>query len=147
MESDLSGLDFSVLLIYFVTNQDDWNVVADSGQVLIPFGNIFISNSGCDIKHKNSSIGTDVVSFSEASKFLLPSSIPERELNGTVVSVEGDRADFNTLGGDVFLFEFTGDVSFYESCFSNTTISDEDDLELGYDLRSLHGLMKIEILL
>ena len=56
-----------------------------------------------------------------------------------MVSVEGDGTDFNTLGGDVFLFEFTGDVSFDEGSFSNSTISDENDFELGDDLGSLHA--------
>jgi hypothetical protein len=54
-----------------------------------------------------------------------------------VVGVESDRADFNTLGGDVFFFELTGDVSFDEGSFTDSTVSYENNLEFGNDLRSL----------
>lgn len=55
-----------------------------------------------------------------------------------MVSIECNGANFNTLSGDVFLLELTGNVSFYEGCFSDTTVSDEYDFELGYNLGSLH---------
>jgi hypothetical protein len=41
------------------------------------------------------------------------------------------------LGSDVFLFEFTGNVSFDESGLSDATVTDEHNLELSNDLRSL----------
>jgi hypothetical protein len=46
MESDLTGLDFSILNISLVTNQTDRNIGANFGKVLIPFVNISISISG-----------------------------------------------------------------------------------------------------
>ena len=55
-----------------------------------------------------------------------------------MVGVESDGADFNTLSGDVFFFELTGDVSFDEGGFSDTAVSDQDDFELSDNLRSLH---------
>jgi hypothetical protein len=45
VESDLLGLDFSVLDIDLVSNKDDWNVLADSDEILVPFGNILIGDS------------------------------------------------------------------------------------------------------
>jgi hypothetical protein len=54
-----------------------------------------------------------------------------------MVSIESDGADFNTLGSDVFLFELAGNVSFNESGFTDTTVSDQNDFELSNDLRSL----------
>ena len=45
VESDLSGLDFSVLTVNLVSDQDNGDVIADSGQVLIPLGDIFIGDS------------------------------------------------------------------------------------------------------
>ena len=77
MESNLSGLDFSVLLVDLVTDQNNWNVVADSGQVLVPFGHVLICDSGGNIEHKNGCIGTNVVSFSESSELLLAGGIPK----------------------------------------------------------------------
>ena len=67
MEGDLAGLDFSVFLIDFVSDEDDWDVIADSGEILIPFGNIFVCDSGGDIEHDDGGVGSDVVSFSESS--------------------------------------------------------------------------------
>lgn len=138
MESDLSGLDFSVFLVNLVTDQDDWDVITDSGQVFVPFGHVFVGDSGGDIEHENSGIGSNVVAFSEASELLLSGGIPEWEFDGAVVGEESDGADFNTLSGDVFLFEFSCDVSLDEGGFSDTTVSDQDDLELSDNLRSLH---------
>lgn len=137
MESNLSGFDFSVLLIDFVTDQDDGDVVADSGKVLVPLGNVFVGDSGGDVEHEDSSIGANVVSFSETSELLLSGGVPQGELDGAVVGVESDGADFNTLGGDVFLFKLSGNVSFDEGGFSDSTITDQDDFELGDDLRAL----------
>ncbi len=145
MESNLSGLDFSVLLINFVSNQNDGNVVADSGQVFIPFGNVFVGDSCGNVKHENGSIGTNVVSFSETTEFFLSGSIPKGELDRAVVGVESNRADLNTLSGDIFFFELTCDVSFDEGSFSNSTISNQDDFEFGNDLWALH--VQYEILL
>ena len=137
MESDLSGLDFSVFLVNFVPNQNDWDVVANSGQVFVPFGDIFICNSGGNIEHEDGGIGANVISFSEATELFLAGCIPKRKLDGAMIGVKSDGADFNTLRSDVFLFEFTGNVSFDESGLSNTTVTDEHNLELSNDLRSL----------
>ena len=67
MESDLSGLNFSVLLINLVADQNDRDVIADSGQVFVPLGDVLIGDSGGDIEHEDSGVGSDVVSFSETS--------------------------------------------------------------------------------
>jgi hypothetical protein len=45
VECDLLGLDLSVLNIDFVSNQDNRNVLTDSDEILIPLGNILVSNS------------------------------------------------------------------------------------------------------
>ncbi len=90
MESNLSGLDLSVLLVDLVSNQDNWDVVADSGQILVPLWNVLVSDSGGDVEHENGSVGSNVVPFSEASELFLASSIPERELDRAVVCVESD---------------------------------------------------------
>jgi hypothetical protein len=37
----------------------------------------------------------------------------------------------NTEGGDVFLLKLTSEMTFDKSGFSNTTISNENELELG----------------
>ncbi len=44
---------------YFVSNKYDWDVFTNSSQILVPFWNIFISNSRADIEHNNCGIGSD----------------------------------------------------------------------------------------
>jgi hypothetical protein len=48
-----------------------------------------------------------------------------------LVGVESYGTDYYTLSGNIFLFGSSDDVSFDEGSFSNTTISDQDDLELS----------------
>ena len=90
MESNLSSLNFSILDIYLVSNQDDRDFFADSSEILMPFRYISVSDSTTDIKHDNSALSSDVISFSKSSKFFLTSSIPNIEFNGTMVSKESD---------------------------------------------------------
>jgi hypothetical protein len=138
VESNLPGLDFSVLLVDLVTHQNDWNVVADSGQVLVPLWHVLVCDSGGDIEHQNSSIGANVIPFSEPTELFLASSIPEGELDRAVIGVESNGTNFNTLSGDVFFFKLTSDVSLDKGSLTDTTVSDENDFKLSNDLRTLH---------
>lgn len=88
MESDLSSFDFSVLLINLVADQHDWDVIADSSQILIPLGHILVCDSCGDIKHKDGSLGSNVVTLSEAAQLFLAGSVPKTKLNGSVVGIE-----------------------------------------------------------
>ena len=45
VESDLLGLDFSVFDIDFVAYEYNWNVLANSGQILVPLGNIRVGDA------------------------------------------------------------------------------------------------------
>ena len=67
VESDLAGLDFSVLLVDFVADEDDGDVIADSDEIFVPLGHVFVGDSGGDIEHEDGGIGSNVVSFSESS--------------------------------------------------------------------------------
>lgn len=58
-EQDLSGFDFSVFYVDFVSDKDHWDIIADSSDILVPFGNILIGNSGADIEHDDSTISTN----------------------------------------------------------------------------------------
>lgn len=58
-----------------------------------------------------------------------------------MVGIEDDGAHFDSLSGDVFLLKLSGDVSLDESGLSNTSISDENDLEFGNWLDWLHLIM------
>ena len=70
MESDLLGLDLSVLNFHLISTQNNWNVFANSGQVTMPVGNIFVSDTGGNIKHDNGALSLDVVTITQSTKFL-----------------------------------------------------------------------------
>lgn len=61
VESDLSGLDLSVLGVDLVTDENDGDVLADTGQILVPLGNVLIGDSCGDIEHHDGSVGTDAI--------------------------------------------------------------------------------------
>jgi len=41
-----------------------------------------------------------------------------------MIRIKSNGTDFNSLRGYVFLFEFTSDVAFNESCFTDSSVSD-----------------------
>ena len=61
VEGDLFGLYFSVLNINLVSNEDDWNVWAHSGQVLVPLWHVLVSNSRAHIKHNDSAMSANTI--------------------------------------------------------------------------------------
>ncbi len=51
----------------------------------MPVGHVLVGDSGGDVKHDDTALAVDVVSIAETTKLLLPSSIPDIELNSSVV--------------------------------------------------------------
>ena len=45
VENNRFGLDFTILDVYFVAAQYDWNVLTDTGQITMPVGNILVGNA------------------------------------------------------------------------------------------------------
>ena len=140
VESDLLCLNFSVLNINLVSYKNDWDVFADSDEILVPLWNILVGDSGADVKHDNTTVSSDIVSVSETTEFLLTSSIPYVEENLTFACVEWHWVDFNTESGDVFLFKFTCEMSLNESSFTNTTITNKYEFIFSNWTLSLHDL-------
>ena len=99
VEGDLLSLDFPVFNIDLVTNQADWDAFTDSGKVLVPLGNVFVSNSGADIEHDDTALALDVVTFSEAAKFLLSSSVPDLQVDKAVANSDVTCAKVGSNGG------------------------------------------------
>ena len=72
-----------------------------------------------------------LISFSKTTKFFLSSSIPNVELNWTVVGIKDYRVNIYTLSCNILLFKFTSKMSFNKSSFSNTSITNQNKLEFG----------------
>ena len=143
VEGDLAGLDFSVFLVNLVSDQDDGDVVTDPGEIFIPLGDVLVGDSGGDIEHHDGGMSSNVVSFTETSKFFLSSSVPKSKSDGSVVGVEGDGAHLHSLGRDVFLFKLAGDVPLDEGGLAHTSVSEKNNLELSNNFRRLHVIIVI----
>jgi hypothetical protein len=132
VESDLLGLHLAVLHVNLVSDKDNGDVFADTGKILEPLGDVGVGDAGADIEHDDAAVSSDVVTITKSSEFLLASGIPNVEQDLAVGSEEGHGVHFDTEGGDVLLFELAGQVAFDESSLADTSISDEDELELGH---------------
>lgn len=70
-----------------------------------------------------------LVTISEATKLFLAGGIPNVHENGAEISVKLEWVNLDTHGSEITLFEFTGDMPLHKGGFTNTTITDKDDLE------------------
>ena len=134
VEGDLLSLDLSVTHVDLVTNEDDGDAFANTGEIFVPLGHVGVSDTGAHIEHDDTAVATDVVTITESSKFLLTGSILDVEDNISMGGVERHGVDLDTEGGDVALLEFTSQVTLDEGGLADTTVTDEDELELGGSL-------------
>lgn len=56
VENYALGLHLPILDVNLVSTKDNWDVFTNSDQISVPVRNILIGNSGCDIKHDNSTL-------------------------------------------------------------------------------------------
>lgn len=129
VELDITSLNLSVLNIDLVTNEDDRNILTNTDNVSMPVGNILVSDSRCDIEHNDGTLTLDIITITETSKLLLTSGIPHVKTDLPAVRVELQWMHLNTQGWDVLLLELTGSVSLNQGCFTNTSVTDEQQLE------------------
>ena len=54
-----------------------------------------------------------------------------------MVGVKSDGTDFYSLGSNIFFLELASNMSFHKGCFSNSSISDQNDFEFSNWFRSL----------
>ena len=59
VESDLLGLNLSVLNVNLVSDQNNGDVLADTDEILVPFGNISIGDTGAHIEHNDGAISAN----------------------------------------------------------------------------------------
>ena len=131
VESNLLGLHFTVTHIDFVTDEDDGDGLANTGQILVPLGHVGVGDAGANVEHDDTALATDVVTITESSEFLLTGSIPHVEDDLTVVSEEGHGVHLDSESGDVALLELTSEMALHEGSLADTTITNKNELELG----------------
>ena len=138
VESDLLGLDLAIADIDLVADEDDGDLLADTGQILVPLGNVGVSDARADIEHDDAAVATDVVAITKATELFLTGRVPNIESDLAVVSEEGHGVHLDTESGDVALLELTSQMALDESRLADTTVTDEHELELR-DLLLLLG--------
>lgn len=114
MESDALGLDLALLHINLVTAKDNRDVLANADKVTVPVGDVLVGDTRSNVEHNDTALAVDVVAVTETTELLLAGSIPDLELDLTEVGEEAKRADIDTLGGIVLLFELTSQVALDE---------------------------------
>ena len=77
VEGDLLSLDFTILNIDLVAYQTDWDVLANTNQVLVPLGHILISDPCTDIEHDYTAVSSDVVAIAKTSELFLSGCVPD----------------------------------------------------------------------
>jgi hypothetical protein len=135
MEGDLFRFDFTIFDFYLVSGQDNGDVLTHAGKITMPVGNIFVCDTGGNVEHDDSALSLDVVSIAETSEFFLSCGIPNIEFNGSAIGVECEGVDFHSECRDVLFLEFSGKVTLYKSCFSDSSISDKNEFEFRYSCR------------
>jgi hypothetical protein len=143
VEGDLLGFHLAVLHVDLVSNKHDWDVLADTSQILVPLGDVGVGNSWANIEHDDAAVATDVVTITKSSKFLLSSGIPNVEKDLAVGSEEGHGMHLDTESGDVLLFELASQVALDEGSLADTAISNQNELKLGHLLNFNHLQLKI----
>jgi len=131
VESDLLGLDFTVADVDLVADEDDGDGLTDTGEILVPLGDVRVGDAGAHVEHDDTALAANIVAVTEATELLLACGVPNVEVDLTVVGVEGHGVHLDSESGDVALLEFTSQMSLDEGGLSDTTVTDEDELELG----------------
>ena len=138
VEGDLLGLDLTVLDFDLLSRKDDGDVFTNAGEITMPIGHIFVGDAGGNVKHDDGALSLDVVSVAQSPELLLAGRVPDVEFDGSSVGVEDEGVDFDSKGGDVFLFELSGQVPLDEGGFADPAVTDEDQFEFRHVLLSLH---------
>ena len=141
MERDLLGFHLAVLDIDLVADENNWDGLANSGQVFVPFWHVRVSDAGADIKHDDAAITTNVVTITKSSELLLASGVPNVKKNLAMVSEKGHWVHFNSECSDVLLLKLASQMTFDKGCLANSSVTDKHQLEfwnLSYLLNHLY---------
>ena len=65
MVGNLTSLDLTVLHVDLVSDKNNWDVLTNTGQVTMPVRNGFISNTGGNVKHDDTTVSLNVVSVTQ----------------------------------------------------------------------------------
>jgi hypothetical protein len=136
VEVNLLRLDFAVFDFDLVSRQNDWDVLANAGEIAMPVRHIFVRNSRCHVEHNDGAVPHKVITITKPSELLLTRRVPHIELNRPSGRMEAQRVHFHAQSCDIFLLKLSREMTFHEGCLAHTSISYEDELELWNHLGS-----------
>ena len=139
------SLFFHVAKIADQVNDDRrCRVVADLSEPLIL--NIFKARAVGDIEYEEDSITTLVKVSGDRSETFLSGRIPDLKFDVGLFSHDHTKvAELDANGHSVLLFESLSGQSFQNACFSNTSVTQDDDLE--EDIKVIHHASEIRVVL
>ena len=129
VEGDLLGLHLTVADINLIANKNNGDGLADTGQILVPFGHVGVGDAGADIEHDDAAVSTDVIAISETAKLFLAGRVPNVENDLAVAREERHGVHFDTESGDIALFELACQVTLDEGSLADATVANEHELE------------------
>mmetsp|Transcript_81441 Transcript_81441/g.141411 ORF Transcript_81441/g.141411 Transcript_81441/m.141411 type:complete len:222 (+) Transcript_81441:167-832(+) len=131
MELDVLGLDLAILDINFIAHEHNGNVLTDADNVSMPVRHVLVGDAGGDIEHDYRALALDVVAVAQATKLFLTGSVPNVEAQRTAIGGKIQRPDLDTQGRNVLLLKLTSQVALYQRGLTDTTISNQHQLEFG----------------
>lgn len=111
MESNGFRLDFTFFDVDLVSAENNWDIFANTDKITVPIGDVLVRNTRGNVEHDDAALAINVVTVTQAAKFLLTSSIPDLELDLTKVCEEAERMNLDTLSGNVFLLELASQMA------------------------------------
>jgi hypothetical protein len=91
--------DSTNLNIDLVAAKNNWDILADTVEVAMPIGDVFVRDAGGDVEHDDTALALDIVAITETAKLLLSSGIPNVEADRAKVGREGEGVDLDTERG------------------------------------------------
>lgn len=65
----------------------------------MPVRHVLVCDTGCNVKHDDTTLALNIIAISEATEFLLAGGIPHVEADCAKVGRELKRMDLHTQGG------------------------------------------------
>lgn len=99
MEGDAFGLDFSILNIDLVSDQNHWDVFTNTDQITMPVRYILVSDTSGYIKHNYGTMSLNIVSVAKTAEFFLAGSVPNVKADFSSSCMENKRVNFHPKSG------------------------------------------------
>jgi len=77
----------------------------------------------------------DIIAVTETAELFLTSCVPNVETDRAAIGVEEEGMNFDAEGGNIFLFEFTSQVTLDKSCFAGTAVTNQQALSWNKGMR------------